>query len=150
MWFTQLLHTGQVALCAYGAYVSFIAIRNLQKYEDMSKKAAKYSFEAERQLHKTRTTQTSGAVCVSGSSIHTMSKSSADLFYLQILASMIAATTLSLAPNALSSIVRFGISPAALVLTLFVRAHVSNFWKAKAKVPFVDGYVRCALLEYGE
>jgi hypothetical protein len=93
MWFTQLLHTGQVALCAYGAYVSFIAIRNLQKYEDMSKKAAKYSFEAERQLRKTRTTQTSGAVCVSGSSIHTMSKSSADLFYLQILASMIAATT---------------------------------------------------------
>jgi hypothetical protein len=59
------------------------------------------------------------------------------------LASMIAATTLSLAPNALPSIVRFGISPAALVVTLFVRAHVSNFWKAKAKVPFVDGYVRC-------
>jgi hypothetical protein len=28
-------------------------------------------------------------------------------------------------------------------VTLFVRAHVSNFWKAKAKVPFVDGYVRC-------
>jgi hypothetical protein len=63
----------------------------------------------------------------------------------QILASMIAATTLSLAPNALPSLVRFGISPAALVLTLFVRAHVSNFWKAKAKVPFVDGYVRYAL-----
>jgi hypothetical protein len=57
---------------------------------------------------------------------------------------MIAATTLSLAPNALPSLVRFGISPAALVLTLFVRAHVSNFWKAKAKVPFVDGYVRYA------
>jgi hypothetical protein len=65
MWFTQLLHTGQVALCAYGAYVSFIAIRNLQQYEETSKKAAKYSFEAERQLHKTRTTQSSGAICVS-------------------------------------------------------------------------------------
>jgi hypothetical protein len=64
MWFTQLLHTGQVALCAYGAYVSFIAIRNLQQYEETSKKAAKYSFEAERQLHKTRTTQSSGAICV--------------------------------------------------------------------------------------
>ena len=67
MFFTQLLHTGQVALCAYGAYVSYIAIRNLQEYEDMSKKAAKYSFEAERQLHKTRTTQSSGAICVSQS-----------------------------------------------------------------------------------
>jgi hypothetical protein len=58
---------------------------------------------------------------------------------------MIAATTLSLVPNSLPSYVRFGISPAALVLTLFVRAHVSNFWKAKAKVPFVQGYVRYAL-----
>lgn len=64
----------------------------------------------------------------------------------QILASMMAATTLSLAPNALPSVVRFGISPAALVLTLFVRAHVSNFWTAKAKVPFIDGYVRLVLL----
>ena len=66
----------------------------------------------------------------------------------QILASLIAATTLSLAPNSLPSMVRFGISPAALVLTLFVRAHVSNFWKAKAKVPFVDGYVRHTLPQY--
>ncbi|CAD0110727.1 unnamed protein product [Aureobasidium uvarum] len=120
MFFTQLLHTGQVALCAYGAYVSYIAISNLQQYEETSKKAAKYSTEAERQLHKTRTTQSSGAIC--------------------ILASLVAATTLSLVPNSLPSFVRFGISPAALVLTLFVRAHVSNFWKAKAKVPFVDGY----------
>lgn len=56
-----------------------------------------------------------------------------------------AATTLSLAPNSLPPFVRFGISPAALVLTLFVRAHVSNFWKAKAKIPLVDGYVRLIL-----
>ncbi|KAG9567730.1 hypothetical protein KCU71_g8071, partial [Aureobasidium melanogenum] len=120
MFFTQLLHTGQVALCAYGAYVSYIAIRDLQQYEETSKKAAKYSTTAEHQLHKTRTTQSSGAIC--------------------ILASMMAATTLSLAPNSLPSIVKFGLSPAALVLTLFVRAHVSNFWKAKAKIPFIDGY----------
>jgi len=46
------------------------------------------------------------------------------------------------APNSLPTFVKFGISPAALVITLFVRAHVSNFWKGKAKVPFVDGYVR--------
>ena len=65
MFFTQLLHGGQVALCAYGAYVSYIAISNLQQYEETSKKAAKYSTEAEKQLHKTRTTQSSGAICVS-------------------------------------------------------------------------------------
>ncbi|THX41061.1 hypothetical protein D6C78_02031 [Aureobasidium pullulans] len=120
MFFTQILHTGQIALCAYGAYVSYIAIRNLQQYEETSKKAAKYSGEAEHQLHKTRTTQASGAVC--------------------ILASLVAAVTLTVAPNSLPTFVKFGISPAALVVTLFVRAHVSNFWKGKAKVPFVDGY----------
>jgi hypothetical protein len=149
MWFTQLLHTGQVALCAYGAYVSFIAIRNLQQYEETSKKAAKYSFEAERQLHKTRTTQSSGAICVSDWLLeHKWLNLCTDRLISQILASMIAATTLSLVPNSLPSYVRFGISPAALVLTLFVRAHVSNFWKAKAKIPFVQGYVRCFLLRY--
>ncbi|KAG9708450.1 hypothetical protein KCU73_g17529, partial [Aureobasidium melanogenum] len=51
MFFTQLLHTGQIALCAYGAYVSYIAIRDLQQYEETSKKAAKYSTTAEHQLH---------------------------------------------------------------------------------------------------
>jgi len=27
-----------------------------------------------------------------------------------------------------------------LLVMLFARAHVNDFWKAKAKVPFVDGY----------
>ena len=107
MFFTQLLHTGQVALCAYGAYVSYIAISNLQQYEETSKKAAKYSTEAEHQLHKTRTTQSSGSVCVSSFQYAMRSnwrKPCTDSF-LQILASLIAATTLSLAPGNLLQII---------------------------------------------
>ena len=49
---------------AYTLYLSSIAIQNLQKYEETSKKAAKYSNTAEQQLHKTRTTQASGVLSV--------------------------------------------------------------------------------------
>ena len=65
MFLTRLLHIPQIALSAYGLYLSTIAITQLRQYEATSEKAAEYSGEAERQLHKTRTTQASGAVCVS-------------------------------------------------------------------------------------
>jgi hypothetical protein len=64
MFFVQLFHAAQVALSAYGLQVSYVAITNLQQYEERTKKAAKYSNEAGRRLHKTRTTQASGALAV--------------------------------------------------------------------------------------
>jgi hypothetical protein len=121
MFITQLIHTGQIALCAYGAHVSFLSIRNLQQYEETSKKAAKYSSTAEQQLHKTRSTQSSAAICV--------------------LVSLFAAVVLAVRPGSLPLFVRGCVSPGLLVGTLFVRAHVAGFWKDKARVPFVDGYV---------
>ena len=60
----SLLHALQASFGAYTLYLSSISIRNLQKYEESSKKAAKYSNIAEQQLHKTRTTQASGALSV--------------------------------------------------------------------------------------
>lgn len=60
----QLLHVPQAALSAYGLYMSYISITNLRQYEEKSEKAAKWSGEAERQLHKTRTTQATGALSV--------------------------------------------------------------------------------------
>lgn len=57
-------HFIQLALSVYGASVSFVAITRLQKYEETSKKLAEWSKEAAHQLHKTRTTQTSGALAV--------------------------------------------------------------------------------------
>lgn len=55
--------------------------------------------------------------------------------------SLATAVTMTVAPGSLPKIAQYLVSPALLVATLFVRAHVSNFWKGKAKVPFVDGYV---------
>ena len=54
----------QAGLAAYSLYHSYLAIIQLQKYEEKSEKAAEYSNIAEHQLHKTRTTQASGAISV--------------------------------------------------------------------------------------
>ena len=59
-----LVHASQAAFGIYNLYLASISISNLQGYEDMSKKAAKYSNTAEQQLHKTRTTQASGTIAV--------------------------------------------------------------------------------------
>jgi hypothetical protein len=55
-------HVGQAILASYSALLSYTSIVKLQKYEEMSKKVASYSNTAEHQLHKTRTTMTSGAL----------------------------------------------------------------------------------------
>ena len=60
----RIPHIGQLLYSLYGGYISYIAITNLQKYEEISKKAAEWSEEAENQLWKTRTTQASGALAV--------------------------------------------------------------------------------------
>lgn len=62
---TTLINGFQAAFSAYNLYLASISITNLQKYEEKSKKAAKYSNIAENQLHKTRTTQASGTIAVS-------------------------------------------------------------------------------------
>lgn len=55
-------HVGQAILTSYTALLSYTSIVKLNKYEEMSEKAASYSNTAEHQLHKTRTTMTSGAL----------------------------------------------------------------------------------------
>ena len=51
-------------LSLYAAQKSYIAITNLQKYEERTEKAAKYLDKAEHDLYKTRVTQASGAAAV--------------------------------------------------------------------------------------
>jgi hypothetical protein len=63
--FLPLLHVPQACLSAYIIYLSSVVVPKLQRYEEKSEKAAEYSNFAEQQLHKTRTTQTSGALTVS-------------------------------------------------------------------------------------
>ena len=61
----DVLHAGQACLSAYALYLSYISITDSQKYEEKTEKAAQYSRTAEHQLHKTRTTLTSGTAAVS-------------------------------------------------------------------------------------
>ena len=56
---------GTTAVSLYAAQKSYIAITNLQKYEERSERAAKHSETAAHELHKTRTTQGSSAGAVS-------------------------------------------------------------------------------------
>ena len=59
-----LAHALQAGTSIYGLYNSCISITNLQQYEEKSEKAAEWSNTAAHQLHKTRTTQTTGALAV--------------------------------------------------------------------------------------
>ncbi|KAG8629289.1 hypothetical protein KVT40_003154 [Elsinoe batatas] len=118
--YAEILHLGQATLASYGIYVSYIAIKNLRQYEEQSKKAAKFSDIAARQLHWTRTTQASGAVAV----------------LLSFSTSLFLATSWHLIPRKY----RVLASPAMLLITLGVRGHLYNFWKEKGKVPMLKGY----------
>ena len=61
---TDMASLCQIALCLYGARFSYVAIMNLRKYEEITKKASKWSSEVDRQLQMTRKTQATGALCV--------------------------------------------------------------------------------------
>ncbi|KJY01273.1 hypothetical protein TI39_contig298g00056 [Zymoseptoria brevis] len=101
-------HVLQLGLSVYGGLVSLIAITRLQKYESTSQKLAEWSNEAAKQLHKTRTTQTSGAIA--------------------ILASLIASGILAFIPKVVPSWIRIALSPLLLLIVLFARGHIKNYW----------------------
>ena len=61
---TATYHLAQACLCSYTGYLSYTAIQKLLLYEERTEQAAQYSHTAADQLHKTRTTQASGAVAV--------------------------------------------------------------------------------------
>ncbi|KAI1866366.1 uncharacterized protein JN550_007754 [Neoarthrinium moseri] len=113
--FLQLLHLAQAGLAGYGAQQSYIAITNLQKYEETSEKLAKYSNEAERQLHKTRTTQTSGALAIA--------------------VSLLAALYLFFKGSSGGSLFRMLASPAMCGGIYLARAHIQDFWAGGKRVP---------------
>ncbi|KAL8928040.1 MAG: hypothetical protein Q9172_001095 [Xanthocarpia lactea] len=59
-----LIAVGISAVSFYAGRQSYIAIVNLQKYEERSERAAKHSETAAHELHKTRTTQGTSAGAV--------------------------------------------------------------------------------------
>ena len=61
---TTILTPFLALLSLYAAQKSYIAITNLQRYEERTEKAAKHLDKAAHDLHKTRVTQASGAAAV--------------------------------------------------------------------------------------
>lgn len=107
----------------YAAHKSYTAITNLQQYEERSEHAAKYSETAAQQLHKTRVTQGSSAVAIALSA----ASSSALIIRPILTASSESTWVLVLSP----------LNVVAIAAAFF---HNRGFWKAKAKVPFVEGF----------
>lgn len=63
-YFIAFLSIPLALLSVYSARTSYYAITNLQRYEERSEKAARHFDKAAHDLHKTRTTQASGAAAV--------------------------------------------------------------------------------------
>jgi hypothetical protein len=131
----SLLHALQASFSAYTLYLSSTAIQNLQKYEETSKKAAKYSNTAEHQLHKTRTTQASGALSVP---LLYSFFPFLQLKVTQVLLSCLCSAFLAIYPlfsgrvGTVKGLLVVGTNVAVLEMA---RQHVSAFWKDKAKMP---------------
>ncbi|KAL8836980.1 MAG: hypothetical protein Q9176_005981 [Flavoplaca citrina] len=114
---------GITAISIYSAQKSYIAITNLQKYEERSERAAKHSETAAHELHKTRTTQGSSAGAIA----------------LSLLSSI--AITLSVAFDSSTPTAWEHMLPPVNILAIGASfMHNQNFWKAKAKIPFVGGF----------
>ncbi|KAL8644874.1 MAG: hypothetical protein Q9210_007022 [Variospora velana] len=111
------------ALTLYTAQKSYLAIVNLLKYEERSEKAAKHSDTAARELYKSKATQASSAAAIALSLVSSLALSSAVL-----LGSPSASTSAYVLP------------PVNIVAIAAAFIHNQNFWKAKAKVPFVGGF----------
>lgn len=59
-----VIHVAQAVGGASTLYFCYVSIKNLQRYEKKTEKAAEYSNTAAEQLHRTRTTQGSALVTV--------------------------------------------------------------------------------------
>ncbi|KAI0096964.1 hypothetical protein GGR51DRAFT_488246 [Nemania sp. FL0031] len=107
----KLVHVAQIVIAAYGAMQSQVAITKLLEYEDATKKLAKISSEAERQLQKTRTTQAAGAIT--------------------ILVSFAISVLLVTRGASCSFLVRYLSSPFMAGAVFAARTYIQDFWAGK-------------------
>lgn len=113
-------HVGQAILTTYTALLSYTSIVKLNKYEELSEKAAGYSNTAEHQLHKTRTTMASGALAT--------------------LCSLLSSAALIVISPETDRRQMLLISMVNTAATAFAYVHISNFWRVKAKIPMVTDF----------
>ncbi|KAI1464586.1 uncharacterized protein F4812DRAFT_160186 [Daldinia caldariorum] len=115
--FLQILHFAQATLAIYGGRQSYVAITNLRKYEDATKKAARVSKEAERQRQQTYATQTTGVVTLLFS------------FFMSVL--------LAREGSIYGFLPRFLAPAATIAAVYFARKYIRGFWAGKT--PGVKG-----------
>lgn len=110
---TKLLSLTALALSLPPSYLTITSSRLLMNYEDMTKKAAKYTAEAERQLWKTRKTQGSAVVAS--------------------LASLVCAVFVTFSDPPKMTLLGIGVVNALASYGAF--QYVSSFWNGTARVP---------------
>jgi hypothetical protein len=130
-----LLHSLQAAISGYSLYHASISIPNLQKYEEKSKTAAKYSKLAADQLQRTRSTQAIGTVAVSSFSIPIRAFVNVGKGVFSTSAAVVLAV--GLVGSGLAALL-LNISAAAMTATASV--HMGKFWDDKGKVPLMNNY----------
>lgn len=115
------LHSAQALLATWGGFQSAIAITRLQTYESASEKLADWSSEAARQLHKTRTTQASGALS----------------FVLSLAASVFLASSSDKSGSGSDGagtgprMLRLVAGPGMVAVLLLARQHMRDYWAPK-------------------
>ncbi|KAI0847692.1 hypothetical protein F5Y00DRAFT_240861 [Daldinia vernicosa] len=117
--FLQILHLAQAALAIYGGRQSYIAIINLQKYENATKHLAKVSTEAELQRQKTYATQATGVVTLLFS------------FFMSVL--------LARRGSIYGVLPRYLAPVTVVVAVYFAREHIRGYWAGKT--PGIEGSV---------
>ncbi|KAJ3560789.1 hypothetical protein NPX13_g9185 [Xylaria arbuscula] len=123
----KVVHIGQIVIAAYGAMQCQVAITRLLDYEDATKKLAKVSSEAQRQLHKTRTTQAAGAIA--------------------ILVSFVASVLLTTKGSSYGMLVRYLSSPVMASGVYFAREYLRDFWGGKGGKPVTANKVPLPKME---
>lgn len=146
--FLPLQHHLQVILCVYALRHSYVAITNLQKYEEASKKAAEWSDEAQKQLTKTRTTQAAGLITVCLHLDHNRNQRHAD--FTQTLACLLSALSLILLQGYMSPWTRTAISPTMLLLVIGARRYIKGFWAPATDSKGKDQGTRIPLPKMGD
>ncbi|KIW71999.1 hypothetical protein PV04_00223 [Phialophora macrospora] len=118
--FLELYHAIQACISMFAALLSVMAIYNLNQWEPQAESASRYSNTASRQLHKTRTTQASGALAT----------------LLSLVSSVICVVTASSGANTTP----FLLSATNTGGLFLAYSHIENFWRDKGKVPFSQSY----------
>lgn len=134
-------HVGQATASVYSGLLSAMAIYNLQKGEDRTEQAAQYSNLAANQLHKTRTTQTSGVLAVRVNSQIKSRSRKLTSWPMQTLSSLASAVYLAATQESDSRTTMLLLISTVNSLGLALAYnHLTNFWRGKAKVPLMTDY----------